>query len=49
MINSNEDIIIQKYGSILQSTRDKRKSISRPNEKDALSHYKEKYNRVKKM
>jgi hypothetical protein len=37
------------YGSILQNTRNKRKSLSRPEEKESASHYKDKYNRMKRM
>lgn len=37
------------YGSILQNTRNKRKSVSRPNEKDSSNYYKDKYKRLKRM
>lgn len=37
------------YGSILQNTRNKRKSATRPEETDSETNYKEKYNRMKRM
>jgi hypothetical protein len=37
------------YGSILENTRNKRKSVSRPSEKDSVAYYKDKYSRMKRM
>ena len=37
------------YGSILQNTRNKRESISRPNDKEDMVYYKDKYSRMKRM
>jgi hypothetical protein len=37
------------YGSILENTRNKRKSVSRPIDKDSVGYYKDKYNRMKRM